>query len=700
MSALIPWPVMLLCIYLRSLARATFSYITTRRPVPPAPPYLPSSLFDVNLASAYIHSSSSPFLLSAVLIHTRLCHRFPNTAQNHKRHRYVSRYLSPRSGLLRCLLFFLTVGSLTPVAYALPGTNQVLIHGDKSLDSHCQARHIDDAISAYRDATRPSSFVPSPSVASGSPSSDSCEPQVFIADTDSHAFAVDTGANRVIVNDPKLLRDFRPTRGAVQGVNGRSTPICGTGTYDLVLASDAGARTTVRITNTVYVPTSPYCLAPPQLIIRHMRQQGLHVYDSCHNDQRYVFNYRTRPHGPHHSLTVPLNAQGLFLFRTSPGYSKLFRAAPSIDSMFSCFAGAAHVIPDDDNPPFLSSSSSREVETSSPKPSKSPVTHQVPYDEQDFAPNKSSPEPADFPSSFTELLDADSPPSDPATAMYRRKQQRLATIHERMGHISYARLKLLARAGLIPRELADVDPLVCPGCAYGKAHRKPWRSKGKSNLKHLRAATAPGQVVSVDKLVSPTPGFVPTHRGAPTTQRYEGATVFVDHYSDFTYVHLMTHLDAESTVQAKQAFERESAQYGVRVEHYHADNGLFDSKLFKEAVENASQRLSFCGVNAHHQNGKAESRIKDITMGARTALLHAAHRWPEAIHPSLWPAALKHYVNLRNSLPTKFEAEQQQGRQKTLAKYYESPLAKFSGTQVEPNFRSQTCLWLAGVCSS
>ena len=37
--------------------------------------------------------------------------------------------------------------------------------------------------------------------------------------------------------------------------------------------------------------------------------------------------------------------------------------------------------------------------------------------------------------------------------------------------------------------------------------------------------------------------------------RYIGVTVFCDHYSDFTYVHLMTKMDAESTIKAKEAFE-------------------------------------------------------------------------------------------------------------------------------------------------
>ena len=192
--------------------------------------------------------------------------------------------------------------------------------------------------------------------------------------------------------------------------------------------------------------------------------------------------------------------------------------------------------------------------------------------------------------------------------------------------------------------------------------------------------------MSVDQLVSPTAGFVPTHRGKPTLARYLGATVFVDHFSDFTYIHLMTEMNAEETVQAKLAFERECATHGVTVKHYHADNGLFDSKDFRNSVKKAGQGLTFCGVNAHHQNGKAESKIKDVTEAARTTLIHAAHRWPDAIHAALWPAALKNYVNLRNSLPTKYTPSIKiNGRVKREAQYEESPTSKMAQVEVEPN---------------
>ena len=47
------------------------------------------------------------------------------------------------------------------------------------------------------------------------------------------------------------------------------------------------------------------------------------------------------------------------------------------------------------------------------------------------------------------------------------------------------------------------------------------------------------------------------------------------HFSDFTYVHLMTDMNTEATVEAKQAFERLAGQHDIKIQHYHADNGLF-----------------------------------------------------------------------------------------------------------------------------
>ena len=202
----------------------------------------------------------------------------------------------------------------------------------------------------------------------------------------------------------------------------------------------------------------------------------------------------------------------------------------------------------------------------------SPLPHVIPETDEDFDAPPSKPHNIPFMSSddnrnYTET-------NDPDIIATRRKRQRLATIHERLGHLSFGKLKMLARAGIIPRELANVDPPTCPGCAYGKATRRPKRTKGIRNRRQLKSATRPGQVTSVDPLISPTPGLVPTHRGKPTQTRYVGATVFVDHFSDFTYVHLMTQLDGPSTVEAKSAFVSGCVIGSQRIENKSDRQGL------------------------------------------------------------------------------------------------------------------------------
>ena len=87
----------------------------------------------------------------------------------------------------------------------------------------------------------------------------------------------------------------------------------------------------------------------------------------------------------------------------------------------------------------------------------------------------------------------------------------------------------------------------------------------------------------------------------------------------------------------------------------------------------AHQTITFCGVRAHHQNEVVERRIWDITENTHTSLLHAYHRWPKAIAANLWPQAIKHVVNVCNSLPRPGKTE--------------SPLSKFADTLIQPNLK-------------
>ena len=105
--------------------------------------------------------------------------------------------------------------------------------------------------------------------------------------------------------------------------------------------------------------------------------------------------------------------------------------------------------------------------------------------------------------------------------------------------------------------------------------------------------------MSVDQLESPTPGFIGVMRGFVTKRRYTCATIFIDHYSDLSYIHMQMSLTVEDTILAKRAFQSFARNHGITVKHYHADNGRFADKQFLAAVDEDNQTISFCAAYAH-----------------------------------------------------------------------------------------------------
>ena len=244
--------------------------------------------------------------------------------------------------------------------------------------------------------------------------------------------------------------------------------------------------------------------------------------------------------------------------------------------------------------------------------------------------------------------------------------------HYRLGHLSFDRIRQLARSGQLPKRLLTCKKPFCTACQYGKLMRRPWRVKGEDK-KSTKVATRPGHIVSVDQLESNTPGFIAQLKGKLTQQRYNYATVFVDQFSGYSFVYLQRRLTSEETVQAKHVFERAAEQRGVKVVHYHADNGRFTDNAFIADCNAQRQSLSYCGVNAHFQNGIAERRIRDLQEQTRTSMLYAMNKWKRMILICLWPYAMRHANDVSNSTPRKGEEN--------------SPLEKFTGVPVRPKLR-------------
>ena len=226
----------------------------------------------------------------------------------------------------------------------------------------------------------------------------------------------------------------------------------------------------------------------------------------------------------------------------------------------------------------------------------------------------------------------------------------LLMAHHRFQHISFSKLQQMAHQGILPRRLACCKIPSCSACLYGKATKRAWHSKlGKQRQE--KKALKPGEVISVDQMVSPVPGLIAQMVGFLTKQRYKYATVFVDQASRMGFIYLQKTCSAEETIEAKRAFKQYAKNRGVRVQAYHADNGIFKAKKWVEECRQRKQDLTFAGVNAHHQNGVAERRIRELQEMTRAMLLHATKRWPGVVTIHLWPYAIRMANQAYNATP-------------------------------------------------
>ena len=94
--------------------------------------------------------------------------------------------------------------------------------------------------------------------------------------------------------------------------------------------------------------------------------------------------------------------------------------------------------------------------------------------------------------------------------------------------------------------------------------------------------------------------------------------------------------------------EKVMAQAERYVKHYHADNGRFADHGFIGAINTKDQKITFCGVGAHHQNDIIENKNKMLTLGARNILRHGVRMWPTMIDSMFWPFAMKAVAKRHN----------------------------------------------------
>ena len=519
------------------------------------------------------------------------------------------------------------------------------------------------AMASFRVGCRIEIFLrrlrqPPPTLIALSSQTDTPDESYLHFDSDSYKIGVDNHASRCMVNSPHLFTDLQliPQGKQVDGI-GAGLKIEGVGTYEMSLEDDAGRKHKIQIPNSLYLPELRQCLLSPQ----HWAQEAKakekgktwmeNHWDKCvllWGDGKFC---KTVPHNPSTNTPIFHSAPSCTAYRAFattfealeapfyrreqvlqvPGLRELrdpeeFVAEENIH--LRDFPDTAKVREDDET-----IKTSNRTDSPAPPDAYKPSEHATRHGALTFDPSPPTAAEDDVP-----LAAADD-------------QAELMRWHYRLGHVSFALLKKMAENGEIPKKLGKVTPPKCAGCLFGAMTKLPWRGKESKASHEVFVATKPGECVSVDQMVSTQVGFYAQLKGKLTNRRYRGATIFVDHYSRLRFIHLMQDSSSDETIKAKRAFEQFAADHGVKILHYHCDNGRFADNAFKQACEQSRQQLTFCGVNAHFQNGIAERAIRDLSESARKQLLHARARWPAAVHLALWPYALRNAALLFNTLP-------------------------------------------------
>ena len=246
-------------------------------------------------------------------------------------------------------------------------------------------------------------------------------------------------------------------------------------------------------------------------------------------------------------------------------------------------------------------------------------------------------------------------------------QKLLLHWHFRFGHLNLPSVQRILRAVPFltnkfgPASKCDFRSMKCTICAYAKAHRRPTTTNsiatmsssvhdatiGALKINHLR----PGAQVSVDHFESSIRGRTFDSYGKASSATFKGGCIFVDHCTGFLHIENQLGFSAVESIRAKQAFELMCLTHGVIVESYLTDSGAFKATGFVQHIRNHSQKIHYCGANAHHKIGIAERAIQSVSNMARAMILHATAHWKDGINSTLWPMAVQYAAFQYNHLP-------------------------------------------------
>lgn len=482
-------------------------------------------------------------------------------------------------------------------------------------------------------------------------------------DTDSRALGIDNRATAFISGHLQDFEDdLEPTPQVVKAFGGTTISGVKRGTAIISIEDDDGGIHSIRLTDSYYVPGSKDRLLSPQHMAQCMKQQRRGETECKTTATQVTLTWQNG----RYRRTIKLDPRtNVATIRSTPGYTNFMAFCteagfdtPQAETDPICLD--TNIISDDENDD--DAPTTQRVN----KPSvRGGEDDQEPTFIDEHLPNTTQ---RGKNRHINVIEESEFERSEQA----RTDEAALLEMHYKFNHAPFSKLQEMAKQGATTRRLAYCRVPTCAACMYGKATKRQWRTKQRRDFQRKKA-THPGEYVSVDQQKSPNVGFIAQLTGILTKSRYTCSTVFVDWYSGFGYTHIQKGQSAAETMEAKQAFERKCLAHGIKVKHYHADNGIFRAREWQDDCKKQGQGLTFTGVDSHHENGRAEARIRRLQEMTRTILSHAKRKWPHEINVHLWPYAMRTANDSINATPNMADKQKR------------SPEQLFSGSEVATN---------------
>jgi hypothetical protein len=380
----------------------------------------------------------------------------------------------------------------------------------------------------------------------------SCEASTYVPPVyeENKYIGIDTLSTYCMTNS---LEDFietpRSTNQSVTGISDSSARITKIGKGHFYILDDLGMKCELVIPELYYCRTAPYRIISPQHLDKMWRESQMGWFEEATNSQYTIIRWEDE-YGDTHVKTIKhTTTSGVPVCPTAPDYTrykKLLREHETgmdereLISLVSTMPLQGYEQPKVYNLSVLPNQEEeyqllREYDEVKEK-LKELREDAIMLDFHDDNLQKSSD------NKVNEDSDKDITHEDNDEFSELSAKTEKLMWHYKLGHTPFSAINRMAMNGELPKRLATAPDPTCASCMYGQSTKRPWRTKSPATqvgerTKIMRA----GDCVSIDQMESPVPGLVAHMKGHPTKERYNCARVFVDHYSDISFVHLQNH---------------------------------------------------------------------------------------------------------------------------------------------------------------